>query len=213
MMSFVVFKAIAGESVKMVIDAGVMLFKGKAAMNERRVGRLIKLFETTLVDISTISANPKFVQLEVDIAEMAAKINRPPPKILVTTQTIGMAAPSDKILLLAQAELENSSAKELRALAGHELGHISRGDHLNFDRPPNHMQEFAADRIGVELSGEPAAMISWLERLARESPDSARETLIYPSVSSRIEGILRVGKQEILPVNPLESTPHQSGRS
>ena len=116
--------------------------------NAERVNEIIKTIKHTLLDSELLAVNPKYVQLEADIAEMAAKVGIPPPKIMVTRLPLGsMAAPSEEIILVAESELEQATSRELKATAGHELGHISRGDHLTFD-PSRHwdVQDLAAQK-------------------------------------------------------------------
>lgn len=194
----------------MLADAGVMLFKGRGALSERRAARLIEVFKESLVDSEILASNPALARLEADLADIAVKLGRPPPRIVVTSHPIGMMAPSDKVLIVSQQELEKSTSRELKALAGHEMAHISRGDHLHFNRPATHTQELAADRLGVELSGEPQAMISWLERRAKEDPLSAHGTLVYPPISKRIDEILKLGKSKATRVDSLRQAEPRS---
>lgn len=199
MASLATVKAAARESARSLTDAIVLLFKGKVALNNRRVNRLTEVFKSTLVERALLSANQKFIQLESDVAQMAARLGRAPPEILVTTHPIGIMALSEKCLFVSQAELETCTSEQLKAVVGHELAHIARGDHLHLARPPNHTQELAADRLGVELSGEPDAMVSWLERIAKEDPIAAQGNQVYPPISKRIEEILKSRRSNSTP--------------
>jgi Zn-dependent protease with chaperone function len=196
MSAFDIIKIISREARIGLGDAAIALTKGKVAMAERRVVRLLEQFAHDIVPAQELVGHAKFQQLQKDVAEMAAKIGRKPPEIKVLRSSIMlMGAPSDRILLVSMEELEGATSAQLKGMLGHELGHVVRGDYLSLNRPTNHIAEFEADRIGAELSGEHGAMATWLRARAETNPMAEIGTHVYPKHSERIRRILEQGKR------------------
>lgn len=179
-------------------ETSVFLTKGRKALAELHLAKLLRTVETVAEEEMT--RDPGLLQkarrLEQDIAEMATKLGKKPPKLVVLKNSlVNLAAPTEEVVLADVRELLESSSEELRVLAGHELGHIERGDYGRvFGRALTHTSEYEADRIGVELSGKPDAMVSWLERMKMKDPVAAQGSLVYPPTQSRIDRILAMGK-------------------
>ncbi len=139
--------------------------------------------------ITSHHPDPKLAQMAADFESMldhplARKYLKHKPELFVSKSNFpNPSIVGEKIIDVPRTLVEHLTPKELKAIVGHELGHLVRGDThpraitltSRKARKSNQQMERMADKLGVVLSESPEALKSSLEKIAHLTREYAKE--------------------------------------
>jgi Zn-dependent protease with chaperone function len=171
------------------------LWHGGIAARELAAAKFLRDNASPLLEVDYVAILPRYQQFVSDVRDLASKAELPMPKISVLLgyggeQLQGSPAmlTSDQMVVPEVAFFAFDS-KELRAIAGHELGHVKNGDMFKsptiFPRRRHH-EEYAADAFSSRITDDPDSMISFLRKIGIDSRNTS-DSLAHPRVANRIK--------------------------
>lgn len=164
------------------------LWSGDIAAREMAAAQYLRDMSSRIRTPEYAAKLPGYKQFLSDLRELSAQAMLPTPYVHVIS---GGGCPGmitrDK-LIMPELMFFACDAKKLKAIIGHELGHVANGD-LNtapFIIPRRtHREEYAADKFGAKLTNDPDSLIDIIKTI-NSKQNSIRDRISHPKPVDRI---------------------------